>query len=136
MLGGGVSSSSALGDVVRQEAAKLGKSSDAPAFIAAMSYHEKAGNEFMCVSSNCASNPQYLDFTSISGVMVLPFKSAGNVVPTDFVYARFGNDFVLPCVPGSGGCAADTAELTAITTVAAGGAETYRQQIAAALATW
>jgi hypothetical protein len=101
-----------------------------------MQYHEKAGNEFMCVSSDCNTTPQYLDFTSVSGVMVLPFKSSGTIVPTDYVYTRFGNDFVVSCVPGSSGCPDDTAEVVAITTVDAGGAETYRQQIAAALTTW
>lgn len=40
------------------------------------------------------------------------------------------------CVPGSSGCPDDTAEVVAITTIDAGGAETYRQQIAAALTTW
>jgi hypothetical protein len=39
-------------------------------------------------------------------------------------------------LPGSGGCAADTNELSAIDTLGKWGAETYRQQIAAALATW
>jgi hypothetical protein len=78
----------------------------------------------------------YLDFTSIAGRMTLPFKSAGTIVPTDYVYGRFGNDFVIDCVPGSGSCAADTNELNAINTLGLWGAETYRQQIAAALATW
>ncbi len=136
MLGGAVPSSSALGDVVRNEALKAGKSADAAAFISAMTYQEKAGNEFMCVVVSCNSSPQYLDFTSVAGVIRLPFKSGGTVVPRDFVYMRFGNDFVLPCVPGSGACAADVAAESAISTLGTAGAETYRQQIAAALATW
>jgi hypothetical protein len=136
MLGGAVPSNSALATVVQQEAAKQRKSTSAPAFIAAMSYHEKAGNEFMCVSVNCSTNPQYLDFTSVSGTINLPFKSAGTIVPTYFVYSRFGNDFVLPCLPGSGSCSADRAAQNAVSTLQAGGAETYRQEIAVALTTW
>jgi len=136
MLGGAVPSASPLGSIVRQEAAKQGKSADAAAFIANMNYREKAGNEFQCVSANCSTTPEYLDFTSVAGRMTLPFKSAGVIVPTDYVYGRFGNDFIIDCVPGSGGCAADTDELSAIDTLGKWGAETYRQQIAAALATW
>lgn len=137
MLGGAVPSSSPLGDVVRQEAAAVGKSGDAAAFISAMSYHEKAGNEFMCVLASCGGgNAQYLDFTSVSGVISLPFKSGGVTVPRDFVYTRFGSDFILPCVPGSGACKADVAAQDAIGTLGVDGAETYRQQIAAALSTW
>ncbi len=101
-----------------------------------MSYHEKAGNEFMCVSSNCGTTPRYLDFTSVAGVITLPFKSGGSAAPRDFTYTRYGNDFVLSCLPGSGSCSADTATQNAITTLGTAGAETYRQQIAAALATW
>ena len=136
MLGGAVPSASPLGDVVRQEAAKQGKSSDAASFIAGMSYREKAGNEFQCVSADCGTSPMYLDFTSVAGEMTLPFKSGGNLVPTDYVYGRFANDFVIDCVPGSSACASDTNEVSAISTLGKWGSETYRQQIAAALATW
>ena len=137
MLGGAVPSTSALAKVVRQEAAKQGKSADATAFINGMSYHEKPGNEFMCVLASCtSSSAQYLDFTSVAGVITLPFKSGGTTTPRDFVYMRFGNDFILPCVPGSGSCSADVAAQDAIGTLGTQGAETYRQQIAAALATW
>ena len=136
MLGGSVPSSSALANVVQTEAAKVGKSAIADQFIAGMSYREKAGNEFQCVSSNCGTTPMYLDFTSISGTITLPFKSGATVVPTDYVYARFGNDYVLPCLPGSSACPADSREVSAISTLGTWGAETYRQAIAAALATW
>jgi beta-lactamase class A len=137
MLGGPVPSSSPLATIVNQEAAAANKSSDAAAFISAMSYHEKAGNEFMCVLASCSGGTaQYLEFTSVAGVITLPFKSGGATVPRDFVYTRFGNDFILPCLPGSGACSADLSAQAAIGTLGAHGAETYRQQIAAALATW
>jgi hypothetical protein len=136
MLGGAVPSSSPLGAVVRQEAAKVGKSADAASFIAAMNYREKAGNEFECVSSNCSTDPMYLDFTSVAGRITLPFKSGGAITPVDYVYGRFANDFVLDCLPGSGSCPGDTDVTSAISTLGKTGAETYRQQIAAALATW
>ena len=65
-VGGAVPSNSPLGNIVRQEANKQGKSPDAAAFIAAMNYREKAGNEFQCVSANCSTSPMYLDFTSVA----------------------------------------------------------------------
>jgi hypothetical protein len=133
MLGGAVPSASPLGDIVRAEA---GKAADAAAFIGAMSYHEKAGNEFMRVSNTCSATPQFIDFTGVSGVITLPFKSGGVITRVDSVYARFDDDFVLPCLPGSGGCSQDTNAQSAITTLGTWGAENYRQQIAAALATW
>ena len=143
MLGGAVAASSPLGNVVAQEAAKAGKSADVSGFIAGMSYHEKAGNEFMCVSSSCGSNAQFLDFTGVAGVMTLPFKANGTTVPTSFVYDRYGTDFVLPCVPGSDACTADHAAQDAIqtgassqSTLGVNGAETFRAEVAAALATW
>jgi hypothetical protein len=129
-IGGPVPSVSPLGDIVRAEAALQGKSSIAEAFIAAMSYREKAGNEFECLSAT-----DCIDYTSIAGRITLPFKVAGNIVPTDYVYGRFGNDFALACVPGSG-CRGDLNQANAINTLGNGGAETYRQQIAAALTTW
>ena len=129
-IGGPVPSSSALGNIVRAEAAKQGKSASAAAFIAAMSYREKAGNEFECYSST-----DCIDYTSIAGRITLPFKAAGTIVPTDYVYGRFGNDFALPCVPGTG-CPADLKQADAINTLGTKGSETYRQAIATALATW
>jgi hypothetical protein len=135
MVGGTVPSASPLGDVVRDEAAKQGKSASAAAFIAAMRYREKAGNEFQCVSSNCGTSPQYLEFTSVSGRIQLPIKSGANTVLLSYVYGRYANDFVLPCFPGSG-CPADTKVTAAISTLGTGGAETYRSAIANALTTW
>ena len=135
MLGGPVPSASHLGDVVRQEAAKQGKSSSAAAFIAQMSYREKAGNEFQCVSSNCATNSQYLDFTAVAGRIVLPVKSGGNTIPTSYLYGRYANDFIDPCLPGSG-CPLDTRITDVISTLGTRGSETYRAAIANALTTW
>jgi hypothetical protein len=136
MLGGSVPPTSPLAAVVRAEAAKAGKAGVASQFISAMDYREKAGNEFQCVSSNCSTNPMYLDFTSVSGRMTLPFKSGGVIVLHDYVFGRFGNDFVLGCLPGSGACPADVKAQSAIGTLGSRGAETLRQQIAAALVTW
>jgi beta-lactamase class A len=136
MVGGAVPSASPLGDVVRDEANKQGKLGSAAAFIAKMAYREKAGNEFQCVSINCGTTPQYLDFTAVAGRMTLPFKSGGNIVSTSYVYGRFANDFILGCLPGSGACAKDVKVTAAITTLGTGGVETYRAAIAAALATW
>jgi hypothetical protein len=136
MLGGPVPSAGALGAVVRSEAQKAGKSAIAGQFIAAMDYREKAGNEFQCTATDCSATPAYLDFTSVSGRITIPFKSAGTIVPHDYVYGRFGNDFVINCVPGSGACSADVNAQRAIGTLGPWGAETYRAQIAAAIATW
>ncbi len=115
----------------------MGKSADVSSFVAAMSYREKAGNEFQCVLMSCTSTTSlYLDFTSVSGRITLPFKSGGVITPVDYVYGRFANDFLIPCLPGSGSCSADTKATAAITTLGTVGAEIYRQQIAAALVTW
>ena len=132
MIGGTPPSSSTLGDIVREEAASLGRSpSQAAAFIANIDYREKGGTYFFCLVNGCTT---YKTDIMVSGRITLPFKSAGSIVPTAFVYGRFVNDLVIPCVVDSG-CAAEKKAHSAIDTLGAG-AETFRSEIRLALTTW
>jgi hypothetical protein len=132
MIGGTPPASSTLGDIVRAEAASLGKSpADAASFIADIDYREKGGTYFFCLVNGCTT---YKTDMMVSGCITLPFKSSGTIVPTSFVYGRFVNDLVIPCVVNSG-CAAETKARSAIDTLGTG-AETFRSEIRAALSTW
>jgi hypothetical protein len=132
MIGGAPPSTSTFGDIVRQEAASLGRSpADAASFIAAVDYREKGGTYFFCLVDGCTT---YKTDIMVSGRITLPFKASGTVVPTSFVYGRFVNDLVIPCVVNSG-CAAETKAHSAIDTLGTG-AESFRSEIRAALATW
>jgi hypothetical protein len=132
MIGGTPPSSSTLGDIVREEAASLGKSpADAASFIANVDYREKGGTYFFCLVNGCTT---YKTDISVAGRITLPFKNGASIVPTSFVYGRFVNDLVIPCVVNSG-CAAETRAHSAIDTLGTG-AETFRSEIHAALLTW
>jgi hypothetical protein len=104
--GGVPSSTDYLVTVIDQEAAKLGKSSQAAAFASQVVNHWKAGSYVFCMASGCAD---YKADFSIAGVLTLPAKTTtGTVVPKSYAYSDFINDLYVPCAPG-GGCAADTA---------------------------
>ena len=94
MLGGGVTGSSALGQIVKQEAAKLGKSTaKANSFIALMETRSKGGSYDICVSS---CNP-YTYIRTAAGRLTLPTKVRGTTVLQNYVYGRFVDDLTIPC---------------------------------------
>jgi hypothetical protein len=104
-LGGTPSSTDYLVTVINQEAAKLGKSSQASAFEALVVNHWKAGSYVFCMANNCSV---YKADFSDSGLMTLPFKNTlGQVKPKTYAYADFTNDLYVPCAPGSGACLGD-----------------------------
>jgi hypothetical protein len=103
--GGTPSSTDYLVTVINQEAAKLGKSSQAPAFEALVANHWKAGSYVFCMANDCSV---YKADFSIAGLMTLPFKNtAGQVKDKSYAYADFINDLYVPCAPGSGACLGD-----------------------------
>jgi hypothetical protein len=129
-VGGVPSSTDYLVTVINQEAAKLGKSSQAAAFASQVVNHWKAGSYSFCMASNCAA---YKADFSIAGVLTLPAKTTtGTVVPKSYAYSDFVNDLYVPCTPGSG-CAAESAAYTMIGQVAD---EAARKAIDQALKNW
>ena len=129
-LGGTPSPSDYLTTVINQEAAKLGKSSQAPAFVSQVVNHWKAGSYSFCMAASCAA---YKADFSVAGVLTLPAKNtAGQVVTKAYAYSDFVNDLYVPCAPGSG-CAAETAAYAMINQVAD---EAARPAIDKALANW
>lgn len=114
-LGGVPSSTDYLVTVINQEAAKLGKSSQASAFESLVVNHWKAGSYSFCMATGCAD---YKAEFSIAGVLTLPAKNTlGTVVPKSYSYSDFVNDLYVPCVPGSG-CTAENAAYAMIGQVA------------------
>jgi hypothetical protein len=98
LLGGPVSSTSALADVVREEATALGKSASvASQFISEMSTRSKGGSYDICGSSGCGVSYTYT--RSVGGRIVLPYMVRGVLTPTEFVYGRFASDVNIPCSP-------------------------------------
>jgi hypothetical protein len=94
LLGGGVTGSSALGQVVKQEAAKLGKSTaKANSFIALMETRSKGGSYDICVSS---CNP-YTYIRTVAGRITIPTKVRGTTVLLNYVYGRYVDDLTIPC---------------------------------------
>ena len=103
--GGTPSSTDYLVTVINQEAAKLGKSSQASAFEALVVNHWKAGSYVFCMANDCSV---YKADFSISGLLTLPAKNlAGQVTPKSYAYADFINDLYVPCASGSGACLGD-----------------------------
>jgi hypothetical protein len=131
MNGGNLSGNDPLAAVIKQEAAKQGKSGVANAFIAATSARDKGGSYDICpAAGNC--NPPYVYDRADAGVLTLPFKSNGNIVPHQFLYGWFVNGLLIPCTFNTS-CAART---QADNTTSAIRAEEFRAAVAAALKTW
>jgi hypothetical protein len=129
-LGGVPSSTDYLVTVIDQEAAKLGKSSQAAAFASQVVNHWKAGSYAFCMASGCAA---YKAEFSIAGVLTLPAKTTtGTVVLKSYAYSDFVNDLYVPCLPGSG-CSAEKAAYAMIGQVAD---EAARPAIDKALKNW
>jgi hypothetical protein len=129
-LGGTPSSTDYLVTVINQEAARLGKSSQASAFEALVVNHWKAGSYAFCMASGCAA---YKADFSIAGLLTLPAKnSSGTVTPKAYAYSDFVNDLYVPCVPGSG-CSAENAAYAMIGQIAD---ESARKAIDSALTHW
>lgn len=129
-LGGVPSSTDYLTTVINQEAAKLGKSSIAPTFVADTLNHWKAGSYAFCMASGCAD---YKAEFGIAGVMSFPAKTTlGKITPKLYSYADWVNDLYVPCVPGSS-CSAETAAYAMIGQTSD---EAARPAIDAALKNW
>ena len=94
-----LSSSDPLATVIKQEAAKQHKSGSANAFIAATSARDKGGSYDVCPSSGGCSPPYVYDRAD-AGVLTLPFKSSGKIVPHQYLYGWFVNDLSIPCAFG------------------------------------
>ncbi len=131
MNGGTLSKSDPLATVIKQEAAKQKKSGSATAFIAATSARDKGGSYDVCPSSGGCSPPYVYDRAD-AGVLTLPFKSSGKIVPRSYLYGWFVNGLSIPCAFGVT-CSART---QADNTTATIRAEEFRAQVAAALKTW
>jgi hypothetical protein len=131
MVGGTLSSSDPFSTVINQEAAKQGKSAIASQFIANVVVREKGGSYDVCpAAGNC--NPPYSYDRSNAGVLTLPFKSAGTIVPHAYAFGNWVNNVEIPCQFNTT-CAART-QADNVTRQLLG--EQFRAQIKAALKTW
>jgi hypothetical protein len=128
LLGGTPSATSEWGKIVTKEAAAVGKSAFAKAFLADMMTRDKGGSYAICDAS-CAS--YHIDLTD-AGLVVIPFKVKGKVQRDAYAYGGFVNDLSVPCAPG-GGCSAETGAWNMLGTI---GGQDAASTIAAALRTW
>jgi hypothetical protein len=128
LLGGTPTASSEWGTIVAKEAALVGKSADAKAFLADMTTRDKGGSYAICDAS-CAS--YHIDLTD-AGLVVIPFKVKGKVQLDAYAYGGFVNDLSVPCSPGAG-CSTETKAWNVLGVI---GAEDAATTIAAALRTW
>jgi hypothetical protein len=129
--GTGVSSSSPFGQMVSAEAAKVGKSADVTAFLAAIQISDKGGSYDVCPPSGNCSPPYNYD-RSDAGVLQLPFKSAGSVVLHPYTYGWWVNNVSIPCAFG----VTCTAKTQADNTTNSFLPEIFRHQVDLALQGW
>ncbi|MBV9487879.1 MAG: serine hydrolase, partial [Frankiaceae bacterium] len=129
---GTISSSSPFGQMVTQEANKLGKSGAVSGFLAAIQQRDKGGSYDMCFTTG-ACDPPYDYVRSDAGIMQLPFKTAGgSVVLHNYAYGFYVNDLSIPCAFNTT-CAAKT---QADDTTNQFLPEIFRHQVDLALANW
>jgi hypothetical protein len=101
ILVGGNPSSNPIGQVVVQEAAKLGKSSVVSQFLSEFDVRWKAGGYSFCLNSDGSCNPFKVDYSITgSGWMSIPFKPR----PRSFLFGDFVNDKMISCPSGTGSC--------------------------------
>jgi hypothetical protein len=128
MLGGPQDPSGALADIVREEAAKLGKTSDqADTYIANMSHRAKGGSyDLLCETTGCNT---YNYIRTGVGRMILPYMQGGVIHYRYYVYGSWVNDLMLNCSD----CTAKDSADAAITD---GSNEMWRSVIDATLGTF
>lgn len=131
MDGGTLSGSDPLASVIEQEASALGKSASASQFIANTSFRDKGGSDDICPPGGPYSPPYVYDRAD-AGVLTMPFKSSGTIVPHTYVYEWWVNNLSVPC-PFNTACAARTQADNTTNEVRA---EEFRAQVRAALKTW
>ncbi len=140
MVGGGVTSSSAIGQIVVAEANALGMSaSKRNSFLAKMETRSKGGSYDICGTS---CNP-YTYIRTVGGRITIPSKSrAGATILNNYVYGRFADGLNIPCqVKGASEttaqvearCAKYKNANAALNKV---GSEMFRSIIKSALKTW
>lgn len=131
MNGGAMPSTGPFGDMVREEAAKLGKTSSSSLFISQTKWRVKGGSYDMCFPTGDCS-PPYNYVRSNAGVLTLPFKSSGAAAPRTYAFGWWVNNLKIPCSFGT----ACTAKNQADNTTAKFNPEIFRAQVRAALQTW
>ncbi len=131
--GTGIASSSPFGQMVTQEANKVGKGSIVSSFLASIKYRVKGGSYDMCFATGPCS-PPYNYVRSNAGIMQLPFKSApgGSIVLRNYAYGWWVNNVKIPCA-FSVNC---TAKVQADSTTNKFDPEIFRAQVALALQNW
>ncbi len=140
MVGGTVTSSSAIGQIVVAEANALGMSaSKRNSFLAKMETRSKGGSYDICGTS---CNP-YTYIRTVGGRITIPSKSrAGATILNNYVYGRFADGLTIPCqVKGASEttaqvearCAKYKNANAALNKV---GSEMFRSIIKSALKTW
>ena len=96
--GGQPAAGSAWDAVVRQEAAKLGKSATfVTSFLAQTEVRSTPYIYTYCMAGDCSSHKLNMNY---HGRLVLPFQSG----PKSFIFANFAQDLALACAP-TGVCA-------------------------------
>lgn len=139
LLGGPVASTSPLAVIVRDEATKLGKSSQvADDFIANMSARSKGGSYDIC-NTDCSA---YEYIRTGAGELTIPFKTSGVISPRTYVNGSWVNGLNIPCAPKGASETVAQAEARCPAFKAANdamrnsGNEKFRTVIRAALKTW
>jgi Beta-lactamase enzyme family len=128
ILVGGNPSSNPIGQVVVQEAAKLGKSGIVSQFLSEFNVRWKAGGYTFCLTNDGSCNPFKVDY-SITGWMSIPFKPQAR----SFLFGDYVNDKMINCPSGSSSC---TGLNNAGNEDLANAAEAARGTINQALASW
>jgi hypothetical protein len=135
LVGGTVSSTSALGQMITQEAQAAGLTpTEINTFLANTTSLSKGGSYDQCPTSGSCNPGDFVSRTA-GGTIWIPFKSAGAITTQAYVWGRYFNA-QFNCSFASvkaNTCAGYNNEVNGMNTVAV---ETYRAVVKQALATW
>lgn len=135
LLGGPVSTSGALGQMITAEANAAGlTASERSAFLERVVTRSKGGSYGLCPDTG-ACNPPTASVGTVGGTIWLPFKGRGGTVDRAYVYGRFLN-IPLSCSFASVSAGTCTALKNANAGMSTISVEMFRAAVRSALATW
>lgn len=133
----GVNISSALGQIIQQEATAQGKAALATTFASQVAFHGKGGSYGTCLPDANGACGQRVIVRSGAGLIHLPYKVAGQLQYRDFAYGHLISDVPVACFEDwstqQTECPSETNYVTAFGQAAA---ELFREEIRAALVSW
>lgn len=123
--------------IINAEAAALGKSAIVSSFSSQIRHWNKGGSYGTCLPDASGGCGQRVIIRSTTGLLQLPFKSAGVIAPRNYAYAHFISDVPVSCFENTSTTAVDCPSDTHYTNAfAAARPELFREVIRAALQTW